>query len=482
MKIAISQVGAGKDVTANLETIDRFAAEAASSGARLAVFPEGAMFECLSTADELSTAAQPLDGPFVSGLQDSATRHGITLVVGLFEFRQPGQRPYNTVVAVNDRGVVAAHRKALLYDAFGYCESDSVQPAEPTSDVFDVDGVRFGLITCWGAGDTVTVVALSEYTGIYAELGGEIRQAIELLKDEYNGKVGDFTLEFTVGETQAKTDEAIRQVKASIAKGQMLFMGTQLSNIALAISGAVNRGGGVFCTLAGAPEVTGEQCKSSTFRWSDSTWTAGREVVRAVMKDKPDLKKWFCITPDYVFGKALLESTTDAVEAGGGELGLIDLGPISYPAYRLFIMVVAVLVGIALWYLIGRTDFGSSLRAGAEDRDMAACLGINTSRLFAVTFALGVGLAALGGVLAGPTRGFSPASSNEVLGIAFVIIVVGGMGSFLGAFVGAMLIGVTQSLTIIAFPAYGNVVIYLLMIVVLLVKSDGLFGKVTRVR
>lgn len=149
MKIAISQVGAGKDVTANLETIDRFAAEAASSGARLAVFPEGAMFECLSTADELSTAAQPLDGPFVSGLQDSATRHGITLVVGLFEFRQPGQRPYNTVVAVNDRGVVAAHRKALLYDAFGYCESDSVQPAEPTSDVFDVDGVRFGLITCY---------------------------------------------------------------------------------------------------------------------------------------------------------------------------------------------------------------------------------------------------------------------------------------------------------------------------------------------
>ncbi|MEO5980851.1 MAG: branched-chain amino acid ABC transporter permease [Pedococcus sp.] len=176
------------------------------------------------------------------------------------------------------------------------------------------------------------------------------------------------------------------------------------------------------------------------------------------------------------------EPVNRTTQAPPGLRGLVDLGPITYPAYRLFIMAVAVVVGVALWYVIGRTRFGSNLRAGAENRDMAACLGINTSRLFAVTFALGVGLAALGGVLAGPTRGFSPASSNEVLGIAFVIIVVGGMGSFIGAFVGAILIGVAQSLTIIQFPAYGNVVIYLLMIAVLLVKSDGLFGKVTRVR
>lgn len=220
-----------------------------------------------------------------------------------------------------------------------------------------------------GGGDTVTVVALSEYTGIYAELGGEIRQAIELLKDEYNGKVGDFTLEFTVGETQAKTDEAIRQVKASIAKGQMLFMGTQLSNIALAISGAVNRGGGVFCTLAGAPEVTGEQCKSSTFRWSDSTWTAGREVVRAVMKDKPDLKKWFCITPDYVFGKALLESTTDAVEAGGGEL-----------------------VGNA-YHATQETEFSSYLNnAAASGADVLAILNVGAQTISTVKQAIQFGL------------------------------------------------------------------------------------------
>jgi deaminated glutathione amidase len=149
MRIAISQVGAGKDVGANLERIEQYAATAAASGARLALFPEGAMFDCLSTADELAAAAQPLDGPFVDGLRAVASRHGITVVVGLFETRGPGERPHNTVVVVGADGVVALHRKALLYDAFGYRESDTVEPAPLAADVFEADGVRFGLTTCY---------------------------------------------------------------------------------------------------------------------------------------------------------------------------------------------------------------------------------------------------------------------------------------------------------------------------------------------
>jgi len=171
-----------------------------------------------------------------------------------------------------------------------------------------------------GGGDTLTLVALGEYTGIYAELGQEIRQGVELIQDEYAGKVGKFSLKFRQAETNAQTDEAVRQARQALADGQTLFMGTQLSNIALAISAEVNRGGGVFCTLAGAPEVTGSECRSSTFRWSNSTYTAGREVVNAVMKAEPSLKNWFCITPDYVFGKALLDSTTKTVEGNGGKV------------------------------------------------------------------------------------------------------------------------------------------------------------------
>ena len=220
-----------------------------------------------------------------------------------------------------------------------------------------------------GGGDTVTVVALSEYTGIYAELGGEIRQAIDLLKDEYAGKVGKYKLDFVFGETQAKTDEAIRQVKADTSKGQMLFMGTQLSNIALAISGAVNRAGGVFCTLAGAPEVTGAECKTSTFRWSDSTWTAGRQVVQAVTKEKPDLKTWFCITPDYVFGKALLDSTTAAVKDGGGKV-----------------------VGNA-YHATQETEFSSYLNnAKASGADVLAILNVGAQTISTVKQAIQFGL------------------------------------------------------------------------------------------
>lgn len=171
-----------------------------------------------------------------------------------------------------------------------------------------------------GGGEELTVVVLSEFTGLYAELGEEIRQGVELAEEEYAGTVGDFGLTFVEGETNAQTDEAVRQVRENVEKGNTLFMGTQLSNIALAISTEVNRGGGVFCTLAGAPEITGEECRSSTFRWSNNTYTAGRETVNAVMAAEPDLKTWFCITPDYVFGTALLESTTEAVTANGGQV------------------------------------------------------------------------------------------------------------------------------------------------------------------
>lgn len=220
-----------------------------------------------------------------------------------------------------------------------------------------------------GGGDVLTVVALSEYTGVYAELGAEIRQGVELCKDEYAGKVGKYELKFVTKESNAKTDEAVRLVRESIEKGETLFMGTQLSNIALAISTEVNRGGGVFCTLAGAPEITGSQCRTSTFRWSNSTYTAGREVVNAVMKAEPKLKKWYCITPDYVFGKALLESTTTAIKDNGGQM----LGN-SYHATQ-------------------ETEFSSYLNnAAASGADVLAILNVGGQTISTIKQAISFGL------------------------------------------------------------------------------------------
>jgi branched-chain amino acid transport system substrate-binding protein len=220
-----------------------------------------------------------------------------------------------------------------------------------------------------GGGESLTVVALSEYTGIYAELGEEIRRGVDLCKDEYGGKVGDFDLSFVTSETNAQTDEAVRQVRDSLEKGQTLFMGTQLSNIALAISTEVNRGGGVFCTLAGAPEVTGSECRTSTFRWSNDTYTAGHEVVNAVMEAEPDLKTWFCVTPDYVFGQALLDSTTAAVEGNGGKV-----------------------LGNA-FHATQETEFSSYLNnAAASGADVLAILNVGGQTINTVKQALSFGL------------------------------------------------------------------------------------------
>lgn len=224
-----------------------------------------------------------------------------------------------------------------------------------------------------GAGDgdagTVTLVALGEYTGIYAEGGSETRRGVDLIKDEYKGKVGKYKLNFVEGETNAQTDEAVRLTRQSLAAGQTLFMGTQLSNIALAISNEVNKGSGVFTTLAGAPEVTGADCRSSTFRWSNATYTAGHQVVGTVMKAEPKLKKWFCITPDYVFGEALLTDTTAAVEENGGEV-----------------------IGNA-YHGTQETEFSSYLNnASASGADVLAILNVGAQAISTVKQAVSFGL------------------------------------------------------------------------------------------
>lgn len=148
MRISVCQFAPGRDVHANRERIAALAADAAADGARLAVFPEAAMYYCMSSAEEVRQAAQPLDGPFVTELTDIARRTGVVLVVGMYE-ESGASRPYNTVVVVGSDGLIAQHRKFLVYDAFGFRESDLVQVAGPRADVFELDGLIMGLITCY---------------------------------------------------------------------------------------------------------------------------------------------------------------------------------------------------------------------------------------------------------------------------------------------------------------------------------------------
>lgn len=126
--------------------------------------------------------------------------------------------------------------------------------------------------------------------------------------------------------------------------------------------------------------------------------------------------------------------------------GIVFLGPFVYPAYRLAVVAVSALVALLLWIALERTRFGAILRAGSESAEMVSLLGINVQRVFLAAFALGGALAGLAGALAAPLRGVEPFMGLEALGIAFVVVVVGGIGSFTGALLGGLLIGVVQKI------------------------------------
>lgn len=157
--------------------------------------------------------------------------------------------------------------------------------------------------------------------------------------------------------------------------------------------------------------------------------------------------------------------------------GVVFLGPYVYPAYRLFVVLVTALVALLLWLIVDKTKLGAILRAGSENTEMVGLLGINVSRVFMMTFALGGALAALAGVLISPIRGVEPFMSAEALGIAFVVIVVGGLGTLSGALVGGLLIGIVQSVMSTIWPGGAHLMIYAAMALVILMRPAGLLGR-----
>ena len=156
--------------------------------------------------------------------------------------------------------------------------------------------------------------------------------------------------------------------------------------------------------------------------------------------------------------------------------GTIDLGVTEYPVYRLFIIVFAALIVWAVWLFLSKTKYGAIVRAGIENKEMVSALGINVQRLFTFIFALGAGLAGLGGALISPLRGTNTDMGIDILPIAFVVVVIGGLGNFQGAIVAGLLVGITQNLIVWFWPAASLVSIFFLMALVLLIRPQGLFG------
>ena len=157
--------------------------------------------------------------------------------------------------------------------------------------------------------------------------------------------------------------------------------------------------------------------------------------------------------------------------------GGMNLGFMFLPIYRGWVVVFSLLVCIATWYLIEKTRLGANLRAATENPTLVRAFGINVPRMITLTYGLGVGLAALAGVLSAPINQVRPLMGADLIIVVFAVVVIGGMGSILGSILTGLGLGVIEGLTKVFYPEASSTVVFVIMAIVLLVRPAGLFGK-----
>ena len=172
------------------------------------------------------------------------------------------------------------------------------------------------------------------------------------------------------------------------------------------------------------------------------------------------------------FGSAGLPYTVPELLQGGRNLGFMFL-----PNYRAWVIVASLSVCVGTWFVIERTRLGAYLRAATENPTLVRAFGINVPRMITLTYGFGVALAAFAGVMAAPIYNVSPQMGSELIIVVFAVVVIGGMGSILGAIVTGFGLGVIEGLTKVFFPEASNTVIFVIMAIVLLVRPAGLFGR-----
>ncbi|MGH7707657.1 MAG: branched-chain amino acid ABC transporter permease [Vulcanimicrobiaceae bacterium] len=267
---------------------------------------------------------------------------------------------------------------------------------------------------------------------------------------------------------------------AAVAIGLSLIMN---------LTGTINMAHGSFLTLGGYLAFT--MVSAGTSFWFAIliapilTAVVGIAVERLIMR--PLYKRDPVYSLLLTFGLSLIAEEVYRLIWGSNGVplsapvaltgGISFFGLFQVPTIQLFVAAVLAVSLIALWFFLNRTRFGLKLRAAVQDTEMIAALGTSTQLLYMVNFALGILLAGLAGVLAGAQLGLNPTSGNSLLMPAFVTVIVGGMGSLVGAIAGGLLIGLTTSIITFYWPAFSEVSIFILMALVLLIRPRGLFGE-----
>jgi branched-chain amino acid transport system permease protein len=172
------------------------------------------------------------------------------------------------------------------------------------------------------------------------------------------------------------------------------------------------------------------------------------------------------------YGSAGLPYALPEQLTGGNNLGFMFL-----PNYRAWVIAVSLVVCFATWFIIERTRLGAYLRAATENPTLVRAFGINVPRMITLTYGFGVGLAALAGVLAAPIYNVSPQMGSDLIIIVFAVVVIGGMGSIMGAILTGFGLGIIEGLTKVFWPEASSTVIFVIMAIVLLIRPAGLFGR-----
>jgi branched-chain amino acid transport system permease protein len=172
------------------------------------------------------------------------------------------------------------------------------------------------------------------------------------------------------------------------------------------------------------------------------------------------------------FGSSGLPYEIPDILKGGVNLGFMYL-----PIYRGWVVIFSLIVCILTWYLIERTRLGAYLRAATENPTLVRAFGINVPRMITLTYGLGVGLAALAGVLSAPINQVRPLMGSDLIIVVFAVVVIGGMGSIMGSIITGFALGVVEGLTKYFYPEASNTVVFVLMVLVLLIKPSGLTGR-----
>ena len=157
--------------------------------------------------------------------------------------------------------------------------------------------------------------------------------------------------------------------------------------------------------------------------------------------------------------------------------GATDVGFMMLPNYRAWVVVASLVVCVATWYVIEKTRLGAYLRAGTENPKLVEAFGVNVPLMITLTYAFGVGLAAFAGVLAAPVYQVTPLMGQNLIIVVFAVVVIGGMGSIMGSIITGLALGVIEGLTKVFWPEASSTVVFFIMVIVLLIRPAGLFGK-----